>query len=110
MKFHPDKCHVLTLGKFSDIKHAHRYIMEENELQHVFIEKDLGVLVNFNLSFEDHIAEKVKKANSMLGLIKRSLKFLRTSGFTLMYTAIVCPHVESILDPSGHPDCISLST
>ena len=25
LKFHPDKCHVLTLGKFDNIKHTERY-------------------------------------------------------------------------------------
>ena len=25
LRFYPDKCRVLTLGKFADIKHAHRY-------------------------------------------------------------------------------------
>ena len=72
LRFHPDKCHVLTIGKFANIKHAHEYILEGNELEHVFVEKDLGVLIDCDLMFEDHISKQVNKANAMLGLIKRS--------------------------------------
>ena len=85
---------MLTLGKFADIKHAHRYSLEGEELEHVFLEKDLRVLIDSNLTFEDHIAEKVKKANLMLGLIKRSFNFLTPAGFVLLYTSFVRPHLE----------------
>ena len=67
LRFHPDKCHVLTIGKFSDIKHAHPYTLNGNQLEHVFEEKDLGILIDSELTFEEHIAKQVKKANSMLG-------------------------------------------
>ena len=43
LQFHPDKCHVLTLGKLDNIRHAHRYVICDNEMEHVFEEKDLGV-------------------------------------------------------------------
>ena len=32
LKFNADKCHVLTLGKFQDIKHAHKYSLCQYEL------------------------------------------------------------------------------
>ena len=41
LNFHPDKCHVLTLGKFDNIRHTHRNHI--NELEHVINEKDLGI-------------------------------------------------------------------
>ena len=43
LNFNVDKCHVLTLGKFENTKHTHRYKIHEYELEHVFEEKDLGV-------------------------------------------------------------------
>ena len=82
------------MGNFADIKHAHRFSLEGEELEHVFLEKDLRVLIDSNLTFEDHIAEKVKKANSMLGWIKRSFNFLTPAGFVLLYTSFVRPHLE----------------
>ena len=46
LKFHPDKCHLLTLGKFENIKYCHRYKVGGKEIEHVFEEKDLGVVVD----------------------------------------------------------------
>lgn len=94
LNFHPDKCHVLTIGKYSNIKHAHQYKLGGKELEHVFVEKDLGIMVDSELSFEEHISRQVNKANSMLGLIKRSFDHLRPAAFRSLYTAFVRPHLE----------------
>ena len=58
LRFHSEKCKVLTLGKMENIKHAHRYQLGQNELEHIFVEKDLGVHVDSDLSFKDHIWKK----------------------------------------------------
>ena len=39
LNFHPDKCHVLTLGKLQNIKHAHNYRLGDTELEHVISTK-----------------------------------------------------------------------
>ena len=44
--FNRDKCHILTLGKFVNITHTHRYTVAGYEIEHVFEEKDLGVIFN----------------------------------------------------------------
>ena len=62
LAFNIDKCHVLTLGKFENIQHTHRYTICHNELEHVFVENDLGVTFDSDLKFEDHISAKVNKA------------------------------------------------
>ena len=74
LKFHPDKCHVLTIGKFDNIKHAHPYQLNGSQLEHVSTEKDLGILIDSDLSFEEHISKQVNKANSMVGLIRRGFE------------------------------------
>ena len=76
LKFHPDKCHVLTLGKFDNIKHTERYKIWNHELEHVFEEKDLGIIVDSELTFAEHISSKVKKASTIVGLIRRSFTYL----------------------------------
>ena len=40
-------------------------------LENIGCEKDLGVLTDHKLNFDLHIAEKIKKANSMLAIIKK---------------------------------------
>ena len=51
LKFHPGKCHVLTLGKLWNIKHAHPYAIGESYLEHVAEEKDLGVIIRVSRYF-----------------------------------------------------------
>ena len=94
LSFHPDKCHVLTLGKFENIQHTERYRIYDMELDHVFEEKDLGVIVDSELSFAEHISTKVRIANAMVGLIRRSFSYLSRKSFKKLYTAHVRPHLE----------------
>lgn len=94
LRFHPDKCHVLTIGKLENIIYANRYSLNDHELEHVFEEKDLGVIIDSELKFEEHIADKVKKANSLVGIIRRSFSYLDGELFKTLFTSFVRPHLE----------------
>ena len=94
LRFNADKCHVLSLGKIEHIKHTHRYELYGEELDHVFEETDLGVTIDSELKFEDHISKKVSKANSIVGLIRRSFTHLDGELFKRLYTTFVRPHLE----------------
>ena len=94
LQFHPKKCTILTLGKFNNIRYTHRYNLNDCELEHVFMQKDLGVIIDFDLKFEEHISAKVKVANAMVGLIRRSFSFLDGTLFRKLYTSFVRPHLE----------------
>ena len=94
LKFHADKCHVLTIGKPHMIKYTHDYSLGGNVLKHVTFEKDLGVIFDKTLSFEQHISNQVKKANSMAGLIRRSFTYLTPELFRKLYITFVRPHLE----------------
>ena len=37
-------------------------------------EKDIGVLVDDNISFSKHIQQQINKANNIMGLIRRTFK------------------------------------
>ena len=52
---------------------------KENKLQEVDRKKDLGVVLDNKLVFNQHIQEKGRKANQTLGIIKRtfSISILR---------------------------------
>ena len=93
LSFNKSKCHVLTLGKFDDIMYAHRYTVADYEIELVFQEKDLGVTVDSAMSFEEHISKKLKTANSIVGLIRRSFSFLDAKSFVKLSTAFVRPHL-----------------
>ena len=94
LRFHPDKCHILSIGKFENIKHTERYKICGKEIEHVFEEKDLGIVFDHELTFNDHICDKVRKANAIMGLIRRSFTFLDPKTFTKLYTSFVRPHME----------------
>ena len=94
LKFNASKCHVLTIGAFENIVCAHRYTMGDLELEHVFEEKDLGVIIDSELKFDDHISSKVNKANSIIGLIRRSFSFLDPLLFKKLYVTFARPHLE----------------
>ena len=94
LHFNADKCHVLTLGRFENIRHAHRYTICYNEMDHVFNEKDLGVTIDAELKFEEHISRKVRIANAIVGQIRRSFSYLDCDTFRRIYTAFVRPHLE----------------
>ena len=63
-------------------------------MEHVYEEKDLGVTFDSDMSFREHMASKIKKANSIIGLIRRSFTFLDCESFTRLYCALVRPHLE----------------
>ena len=94
MEFNLDKCHVLTLGKFENTKYTHRYQLGGEELEHVFTEKDLGVTIDSGLTFADHISNKTRLANAIVGLIRRSFSHLDTRSFKKLFCAFVRPHLE----------------
>ena len=94
LNFHPNKCHVLSMGKVENILHTHRYSICDREMDHVFEEKDLGVVVDSDLTFDEHILTKVRVANAMVGLIRRTFSYLDPMMFLKLFTAFVRPHLE----------------
>lgn len=57
-------------------------------------EKDLGVKIDSHLSFENHFADVINKANKIVGILKRNFKDLNYSSFSALYKALVRSHLE----------------
>ena len=96
--FHPDKSHVLSLGKFENIMHTERYNICDKELERVFEQKHLGVTIDSELRFEEHISAKIRVANTIVGLIRRSFTFLDGIMFTA-FVRLCPPHAQSVWAP-----------
>ena len=96
MSHHPGKCHVLKIGEREITLHDlfEPYKLGENILEVVENERDLGVYVDQDLTFEHHLAVKVKKANQIIGVIRRSFSFLDEETFLMLYKGMVRPHLE----------------
>ena len=70
------------------------YYMNGKKFQEVTNEKDLGVMIKENLKPELQVETVCAKANRMLGLIKRSVKFRNKKVMVQMYKSLVRPHLE----------------
>ena len=102
LRFHPDKCGVMRymmISRNTGIKRF--YNMDETRLKIVTSEKDLGILFK-DLSFDEHIAAKVKKATPLVGLIRSSFTHLDTNMFQTLFTAIIRPHWNMALPYGIH--------
>ena len=63
----------------------YNYFLNEQQLGKTSTEKDLGVIVDDNLNFEQHINEKISKARQMWGMIHRIFKNIDHEIFTLLF-------------------------
>ena len=91
MEFNVDKCKIMHIGRSNP---QHTYNMDGAELAKTVKEKDLGVLVESNLEFEQHIKNIVGRANRMLGLIRIGFTCLDQEVFMNLYPVLVRPLLE----------------
>ena len=92
--FNTTKCGVLHMGKNNDNNVYYTDINNSNKLEITLQEKDVGVTFTEDLKFDNHINNAVKKANQMVGLIRRSFEYLDKDMFLQLYKSIVRPHLE----------------
>ena len=91
LHFNSSKCKVMHLGRQNPNRD---YTMGSTTLATTTSEKDLGVYVDTELTFEKHIENVVNQANSMLGLIRRSYTYLDSQSLLKVYTSLVRPTLE----------------
>ena len=56
--------------------------------------KDLGVIMDSELTFHIHTSSAIKKANKILSLLKRAFANLDANTLPLLYKSMVRPHLE----------------
>ena len=91
LPFNVSKCKSLHIGSSNP---RHEYAMNGECLEQVRVEKDLEGVIDDRLKFRKQAAEAIKKANRILGLIKKSFVLLDKTTLPLLFNTLVRPHLE----------------
>ena len=99
LKFHPNKCKVMSISnkRWTEVTTTY-YLHDQDgkpvELSRSEEEKDLGVMVDDKVNIDNHIQQQVNKANSIMGIIRRTYTFLDETSFRYLFQTLVRPHLE----------------
>ncbi len=92
LQFHPDKCVSMRVGKAEPPLFI--YSLENHNLKYSACEKDIGVHIDNQLKFGTHISMKINKANSTMGIVRRTFDFMDRNIFCNVFKGLVRPHLE----------------
>ena len=92
LNFNPKKCKVMHLA-FNN-NPSLQYFLDGILLEDVKSEKDLGLLVSENLSWDDNIRTCIKDANRCIGWISRNLLTRDYNIISKVYKTIIRPKLE----------------
>ena len=94
LKFHPDKCKVMSIGHKSTVDDSELYKMGAHNLDYSENEKDLGVYIDNKLTFESHINNAVNKANRIMAIARKTYDYMDAKTFSYIFKGLVRPHLE----------------
>ena len=63
-------------------------------LSHVTEEKDLGVVISEDMKAEKNVVRNVKKADKILGMIRRTFSYMNKAMLQLLIKVFIRPHLE----------------
>ena len=101
MRFNASKCYLMSIHR-SKKPHTYRYKLDDHLLEQVEENPYLGVTIHESLKWESHINKISSKANSVLGFIKRNLKYANQGLKETAYISLVRSVLEfssTVWDP-----------
>ena len=91
----------MTIGKKLESP-SYSYDLSSHIIEQVKSIKDIGVTMDSELSFDEHINIKIDTANKIVGIIRRSYRYLNCEIFLPLYKCLVRSHFDyavSVWDP-----------
>ena len=108
IKFHPKKCKILRVS-LAQNKFIFNYEMNQQVLEVVESEKDLGVIVTQKLKWTMHQTMVANRASQKLGLLKRTCSFtINKLCRKVLFLSIVrsqLEHCSVVWDPTSNSQC-----
>ena len=99
------------MSRQRDRNNEREYAMNKANGTHHTLEANLGVVIDSQLTFSKHISLKANKANSIIGLIRRTFRHLDEQTFRGLIKALVRPHLEyagTVWNPAMKQDITAL--
>ena len=98
MRFNYDKCKTMYFGKKNRPKKAYTLNNFEtstrSEITETDTERDLGIQISKDLKWNTQAKKAACKANSVLGMLKRTFLYWDCDILKILYTTFVRPHLE----------------
>jgi hypothetical protein len=110
MRFNVKKCSIMQISNKRN-KTGYNYTMNNTILQHVTSHPYLGVEIQDDLRWDDHINKITNKASRTLGMLRRNLWGCNVQTKSLAYLSLVRPQIEfaaSVWDPHLKKHCHKL--
>jgi hypothetical protein len=98
MQFNVDKCSVIHVGRNNK---QNIYKLGDKNLRSSESERDLGIIVDNSIKFSEQCSAVIKAANSMLGLIRRTIMCKSKEILVRLYKALVRPKLEYCIQAWG---------
>ena len=93
MKFHPEKCNVLTISKKRSPS-KYNYTLHGHILEHDTSAKYLGCTISSDLKWGKYISTICSKANNTISFLKRNINISNKSIKVKAYVSLVRPTLE----------------
>ena len=93
LTFNESKCTHMSISRKSCTLNC-SYHLNHITISKVYVSKDLGILIDNHLKFDQHIQQSVLKANRVLWMLKRSIVDTNCEIKKLFYVSLVRPILE----------------
>lgn len=110
MRFNAKKCYIMHIAP-KRLRHIHMYSLCGHVLETVRDNPYLGLQISDDLNWRNHISNTISKASTVLGLLRRNLKYLPKDYKITAYQTLVRSILEYgaiIWDPYLQQDSLSL--